>query len=81
MSTVTTTNGRPPRKQLADQIDRLDQLLDGLADGLNDAIADACREGTRQAVREAVVEVLSNPELRAVVGGTTATVTPADWPR
>ncbi|HET6575540.1 MAG TPA: hypothetical protein VFG68_18195 [Fimbriiglobus sp.] len=63
------TNGRPQRKQLADQIDRLDQLLDGLADGLNDAIADAAREGTRQAVKEVIVEILTNPDLRALVGG------------
>ena len=72
-----TTNGRPQRKQLADQIDRLDQILDGLAEGLNEAIADACREGTRQAVKEAVVEILTNPDLRALVGGT-APAAPAD---
>jgi hypothetical protein len=73
---MPATNGRPQRKQLADQIDRLDQLLDGLADGLNDAITDACREGSRQAVREAVTEVLTNPDLRALVG--TATAAPID---
>ena len=58
------TNGRPQRKQLSDQIARLEALLDGLADGLNDAIADACREGTRAAVKEAVAEVLTHPDLR-----------------
>jgi hypothetical protein len=69
MSATPVTNGRPQRKQLADQIDRLDQILDGLADGLNDAIADACREGTRQAVKEAIIEILTNPDLKALVGG------------
>jgi hypothetical protein len=71
MSAMPAANGRPPRKLLADQIDRLDQILDGLADGLNDAIADACREGTRQAVKVAIIEITTNPDLRALVGGNT----------
>ncbi len=33
-----SVNGRPPRKQLGDQIDRLDGILDGLANGLNEAV-------------------------------------------
>src|SRR4051812_19026608 len=65
MSTATvTTNGRRARKQLSDQLDRLDAILDALAEGLPGAVADACREGARQAVKDAVVEILTNPELR-----------------
>ena len=41
--TTTTTNGRV-RKSLAEQIDRLDQILDGLANGLNEAVAMVVRE-------------------------------------
>ena len=65
--TATTTNGKPQRKPLADQIDRLDDILDGLADTLNGAAADAAREGARLAVKEAIFEVLTNPELRGLI--------------
>ena len=50
-----------PRKQLADQLDRLDGIIDLLADGLPDAVADATRAGTRQAL----VELLADPEVIA----------------
>ena len=63
---ATLTNGRP-RKQLADQLDRLDAILDGLAEALNQAVADAAREGTRLAVKEAVVEIVTDPHLRALL--------------
>src|SRR4051812_35840700 len=66
-ATVTAPNGRPARKQLADQLDRLDLIIDALADGLPGAVADACRDGARLAVRDAVVEILTNPELRALL--------------
>jgi hypothetical protein len=56
---------KPPRKQLSDQIDRLDAILDALSDGLHDAVADAAREGTRLAVKDAIVEILTDPGLRA----------------
>src|SRR5436305_4270712 len=62
-----TTNGKPQRKQLSDQLDRLDGIIDCLADGLNQAVADAAREGTRLAVKDAIVEILTNPDLRAAV--------------
>ena len=66
MSTTTATNGKP-RKQLSEQLDRLDSIIDCLAEGLNQAVADACREGTRQAVRDVLIEVATNPELRAML--------------
>jgi len=48
-----------PRKQLSEQLDRLDGIIDLLADGLPAAVADATRAGTRQAL----VELLADPEL------------------
>lgn len=62
---VATSNGRPPRKQLSDQLDRLDSVLDGLSEALNQSVADASREGVRLAVKEAVIELLTSPDLRA----------------
>jgi hypothetical protein len=65
---TATMNGnpsRPQRKQLSEQLDRLDTILDGLGEGLNEAIADAARTATRMAVKDAVVELLINPDLRA----------------
>jgi hypothetical protein len=63
----TLNHVRTPRKQLSDQLDRLDVILDGLADALNQSVADAVRDVVGQVVREAVEgtikEVLGNPEL------------------
>jgi hypothetical protein len=68
MSTTTMpSNGKVQRKQLADQLDRLDAILDLMAEGLPAAVADACREGTRLAVKDAVVQILTDPELRAML--------------
>ena len=61
----TTSNHRPQRKQLSDQLDRFEQILDGLSEGLNDAITDAARAGTRMAVKDAVIEILTDAELRS----------------
>jgi hypothetical protein len=72
-ATTTATNGKP-RKQLSDQLDRLDvqmdradAILDALSEGLNGAVADATKEGTRAAVKDAVIELLTDPELRAAL--------------
>ncbi|HEY2910434.1 MAG TPA: hypothetical protein VGI99_09315 [Gemmataceae bacterium] len=67
MSAPHLINGRPPRKQLSEQLDRLDSIIDALADGLPAAVAEAAREGTRAAVKDAIVEILTNPELRTMV--------------
>jgi hypothetical protein len=72
MSTASITNSNPPRKQLSDQIDRLDGILDGLSEALNGAVADAAREGTRQAVKDAVIEIMTDPTLRARLHQATA---------
>jgi hypothetical protein len=74
---TATLNGRPPRKQLGDQLDRLDSILDVLADALPAAVADACKEGAKQAMKEVVLELLTNPEVRTLLAGS---VTPPPTP-
>ena len=68
---TATMNGKLPRKQLSDQLDRIDTLMDGLADALPEAVADACRDGARQAVKDAVLELLASPEIRALIAEVT----------
>src|SRR6476469_2816348 len=79
-ATTTEPNGKPQRKQLSDQLDRLDHIIEGLANGLPEAVAEACKEGSRQAIRDALIEVLTNPELRGLLAkvspAPTSTVTP-----
>ena len=75
-----TLNGKPPRKQLADQIDRLDRILDGLAEALDHSVQDAAREGARSAVKEILVEVLTDPEVMNLVRTITAPATPSSAP-
>ena len=67
----TKVNGSAPRKQLSEQLDRLDNIIDALDEGLKGAVADAVREAVAVAVQEAVQavvrELLGNPDvLRAV---------------
>lgn len=69
---TATLNGKPTRKQLSDQLDRLDGIIDILADALPQAVADACKEGAKQAVKEAVTELLANPDVRNALIGSTA---------
>jgi hypothetical protein len=78
VSTATILNAKPPRKQLSDQLDRLDSILDGLGDGLNGVVADAAREGTRFAVRDAIVEIMTDPTLRTKLNQATTLETPAE---
>ena len=79
MSPPATTNGRP-RKQLSDQLDRLDTIIDALAEGLPGAVADACREGARAAMKDAIIEIVTNPELRALLAPATPAQTDAAAP-
>src|SRR5262245_8744291 len=69
MMTTMTSNGRPARKTLASQIDRLDTMLSGLAESIDETVADAVRAAVVVAVREAVQavlsEVLTSPEVLA----------------
>lgn len=79
MSTATL-NGKPQRKQLSDQLDRLDTIIDTLADALPEAVADATREGTRQAMREVLTELLTDPDVLARLRATLVPPTPAPVP-
>jgi hypothetical protein len=72
MTTATMPNSKPPRKQLSDQLDRLDGILDALSEGLNGAVADAAREGVQLAVKDAVIEMLTDSTLRARLHEATA---------
>lgn len=77
---TTTLNNSKPRKQLSDQLDRLDSILDALSEGLQGAVADATREGVQQAVQAAIVEILTDPTLRARLREATAAEPSAEPP-
>jgi hypothetical protein len=79
-ATVSVTNGKPQRKQLSDQLDRLDAILDAIAEGLPGAVTDACREGARAAVKDAIIQIFTDPELRALLGPAPAPVAAAPAP-
>src|SRR5438093_5686165 len=64
--TSTSLNGAAraagaPRKSLAQQLDRMDQMLDGLSDGLSAAVVDAVKDAVGQTVQAALREVLTHP--------------------
>src|SRR3954470_1581846 len=83
-NTNATANG-PTRKTLASQLDRLDAILDALGEGLNQAVAQAVQEavgaavqeGVREGVRAALAEVLTNPDVLALLR---AAATPPEPP-
>jgi hypothetical protein len=77
METATICNNTP-RKQLSEQLDRLDAILDALSEGLNSAVADAAREGTRLAVKDAVISIMTDVNLRAQLHLATAPEPPAE---
>ena len=87
MTTNTTANGSA-RKTLASQLDRLDGILDALGEGLNQAVAtaveqaveSAVREGVHQGVRGALNEILTNPEVLAVLRAALAPEAPVGVP-
>ena len=68
-------NGRVPRKNLSSQLDRLDAILDGLDGALSGAITEAVKEAvstaTAEAVRATLVEVITNPDVMALLRGGT----------
>ncbi len=55
-------NGRP-RKQLSEQLDRLDDVINGMEECLPQAVADAAREGIRQAFRDVIGELVADPAM------------------
>ena len=78
--TTTTANGKPQRKQLSHQLDRLDRIIDALVEGLPDAVADATRDGTRQAIRDVLTDVLTDPDVVARLRATLLSVSPPPVP-
>jgi hypothetical protein len=72
MTTATLANCRPQRKQLSDQLDRLDSILDALSEGLSGAVTDAVRDGVHLAVKHAVIELMTDPTLRSRLHEATA---------
>ena len=66
-ATATSTNGRPQRKLLSEELDRLDSIIDALAEGLPQAVALAAKEGIQAAARDALLELASNPDLRSML--------------
>jgi hypothetical protein len=58
-SKAVTRNGTPQRKQLSDQLDRLDGIIDCLADGLSEGVRDAVKEGTATAIQQILLEVVN----------------------
>lgn len=72
-------NGRP-RRQLSDQIDRLDEVINGLEEYLPVAVADAARDGLRRAVHDVAAEIAGDPaildKLRAALGTTSVAPSP-----
>ena len=75
-TTATHTNGKPQRKQLSDQLDRLDRIIDVMVDDLPEAVATATREGTRQAIRDVLTEVLTDPDVLSRLRATLLSVSP-----
>src|SRR5258706_10089980 len=58
-------SGPAQRKSLAQQLDRMDQLLDGLSDGIQAAVVDAVKDAVGQAVQVALREVFTHPGVTA----------------
>ena len=44
-ASTSVINGRPQRKLLSEELDRLDSIVDAIAEGLPAAVAAAAREG------------------------------------
>ena len=65
--TTASLNGRPQRRQLSDQLNRLDGIIDTLADGLPDAVGDAVRTGTQAALQQLLIDTLTNPDTIALL--------------
>src|SRR3954447_3433041 len=86
-NTNATANG-PARKTLASQLDRLDAILDTLGEGLNEAVAQAVQQAVAAAVRDrvhhgaagALSEVLTTPEVLAVLRAALAPEAPVGVP-
>jgi hypothetical protein len=76
----TDTLNSAPRKQLADQIDRLDHILDGLGDAIPAVVGDAVRQAVRDGVQAAIAEILTNRDLLDALRPQTPTEVPMPAP-
>jgi hypothetical protein len=67
MTITASRNGTPQRKQLSDQLDRLDGIIDALADGLTEAVTEAVKAGTATALQQILLDVVHNPTTRSLL--------------
>jgi len=79
-TTTAAADGRPRRRTLSDQLDRLDGVIDDLSDGLNQAVAHAVERGVSTAVEKAVQGVLQAALASPEVARQLALATPAAPP-
>src|SRR5262249_22288488 len=79
-TTTAAADGRPRRKTLSDQLDRLDGVIDDLSDGLNQAVSHAVERGVGTAVEKAVQGVLQAALASPEVARQLALATPAAPP-
>jgi hypothetical protein len=84
MKTQKSSNGQAPRRQLSEQIDRLDLVIESLSENLNDAVATAVENAVGVAVQKAVeavlLEVVSNPAVRELLRPQAPPTPPAPTP-
>src|SRR5690242_11501629 len=82
MTTTTRTNlDGQPRKTLASQLDRLDNILDGLDAALAGAVQEAVDQAVQQAVQSVLTEVLTNRELQEQLQQAAQPAPPPEPPR
>jgi hypothetical protein len=72
MTITASRNGTPQRKQLSDQLDRLDGIIDTLADGLTEAVSEAVKAGTTAALQQVLLDIVNNPTTRNLLRQTLA---------
>jgi hypothetical protein len=78
---MRTNNDSQPRKTLASQIDRLDNILDGLDAALAGAVQEAVEQAVKQAVQAVLTEVLTNRPLQEQLQQAAPPAPPSAEPR
>jgi len=64
MTAKTPPASLSPRKELAEQINRLDSILDGLSDAINQTVIQAVRDGARLAIKDAIADFLGDQDIQ-----------------
>ena len=72
---TTTTNGRP-RKQLADQIDRLETTVSNLGEDLRATVREATAGAVQEAIGGILREILLNPDIANLLRAAQASAIP-----